>query len=211
MIRVPVAAEQLLQSGQPQPAYAGRAAFDEPSGRAALGSDAFYHCYQASDGWFFFAAPTETRDRLAATADLAGLAQCPDLISRLSQRFKTKPIAYWAEHLNAGASAVVPLASMLETRDDALETDSKGPADIEQATFRAVRHDTHPMGLWCDLAAPNAIRPERAQIRVPSPAPKYGSDTRAMLKRFEFSEQQIDDMLAEGSAGESWSVIYLPK
>lgn len=191
--------------------YAGRGAFDEPSGREALGVDAFYHCYQASDGWFFFAAPTEARERLAATADLAGLAQCPDLITRLAQRFKTKPIAYWAEQLNVGSSAVVPLASMLETRDDALQTDSNGPVDIAQATYRAVRHDAHPMGLWCDLAAPNAIRPECGQITIPGPAPKYGSDTRAVLGRLDLPEQQIDDMIAEGAARESWSMRYLPK
>lgn len=42
--------------------YAGRAAFNELSGRDGLASDAFYHCYEDSDGWFFFASPTEVRD-----------------------------------------------------------------------------------------------------------------------------------------------------
>ena len=191
--------------------YAGRGAFDEPSGREALGSDAFYHCYQASDGWFFFAAPTETRDRLAATEDLVGLSHGPDLVERLAQRFRTKPITYWSEQLNTGSSAVVPLSSMMETRDDALESDCNGSVDIEKATYRAVRHNTHPMELWCDLAAPCAIRPERALITIPGPAPKYGSNTRTLLRRLALSEQQIDDMLAEHSAGEGWSARYLPK
>ena len=39
--------------------YEGRTPFDEPSGRGVRGWGPFYQCYQAADGWMFFAAPTE--------------------------------------------------------------------------------------------------------------------------------------------------------
>lgn len=191
--------------------YAGRAPFDEPSGRDALGVDAFYHCYEASDGWFFFAAPTEGRDRLAAIDDLLNIEKSSDLVGELARRFKSRSVAHWVTRLNVGSSAAVPLASMLETRDEALQIDSHGSVDIQRATYRAVRHDTHPMGLWCDLAAPNAIRPDHAHITIPGPAPKYGSQTKEVLGRLGFSDQQISEILDSEMAGESWSKRYLPQ
>ncbi|MBE1285324.1 MAG: CoA transferase [Rhodobacteraceae bacterium] len=192
--------------------YDGREPFDEPSGREALGWGPFYHCYQASDDWFFFAAPTDRSAALARVSDLADLAELPDveLHAALSERFRTKPLAHWREHLTYGSATVVPMASLHDTRDASLQLESVDEIDLTQSTFRVIRHDQHPMGRWCDLVAPNAVRPQSGVITIPGPAPKYGADTRVILERVGYSDAQITDMIDSGAAGESWSEKYLP-
>ncbi|MEM9140948.1 MAG: hypothetical protein AAGB15_14070 [Pseudomonadota bacterium] len=104
----------------------------------------------------------------------------------------------------------MPLASLHETRDGALEVESAGPPDISRATFRAIRHDRHPMGRWCDLIAPNAVRSQSSAITIPGPAPKYGQHTRAILAELGLREDETDDMIENGIAAERWSDRYLP-
>ncbi|MFY0310429.1 CoA transferase [Leisingera sp. D0M16] len=193
--------------------HEGRAHFDEPSGRAALGWGPFYHCYQASDCWFFFAAPTERGAALARVPELADLAELPEdqLHAALSQRFARQPLSHWRSGFAGTSATAVPLSSLHETRDAALQLESAGSIDLTQATFRVIRHDRHPMGRWCDLVAPNAVRPQAGRIAIPGPAPKYGEHTRAILARLGYSTEETDAMIARGAAGESWSEKYLPE
>ena len=193
--------------------FADRAPFDEPSGRAALGSGLFCHCYLASDGWFFWAAPTTGVNVLNDVAELSDLAELSGeaLQEQLIDRFYSHPITHWTQCLNQGASAVVPLASMLETRDDALQLESEGQTDIQKATYRAVRHDKHPMGRWCDLAAPNAVRAQNGIITIPGPAPKFRDSTIQILTGLGYGNTQIQEMLTRQSAATSWSARYLPE
>lgn len=193
--------------------YDGRAPFDEPSGRKAIGWGPFYHCYEAADGWLFFAAPKECRAALAAVQVLADLAELPEasLHEALSARFATLPFAYWREAFEGGSSTVVRLASLQETRDSSLQLESEGGIDITEATFRAIRHDQHPMGRWCDLVAPNAVRTKSGKIKIPGPMPKYGQHTRKILARAGFDEAAIDGMIERGAAGLCWSNKYLPE
>ena len=193
--------------------FAGRAPFIEPSGRAVRGWGPFYHCYQAADGWFFLAAPAERADALARVPELADLAQLPEaeLTPALMERFTTEPLEHWQAALGQGATAVMPLATLAGTRDAALVLESSGEPDISRATFRAIRHDRHPMGRWVDLVAPNAVRPANARITIPAPAPKYGADTSAVLARLGYDDAQIDRMIADRVAATSWSGKYLPE
>ncbi|KIC12186.1 cag pathogenicity island protein Cag17 [Leisingera sp. ANG-M1] len=190
-----------------------RTPFDEPSGRGALGWGPFYHCYQAADAWFFFAAPTERGAALARVPELADLAELPEeqLHAALSDRFAARPLAHWRAAFAESSAAAVPLSSLHETRDAALQLESEGSIDLSEATFRVIRHDQHPMGRWCDLVAPNAVRPQAGRISIPGPAPKYGEHTRAILARLGYSEDQANAMIASGSAGESWSEKYMPE
>ncbi|WP_170406151.1 CoA transferase [Ruegeria arenilitoris] len=193
--------------------YDGREPFDEPAGREALGWGPFYHCYEAADQWMFFAAPTEQHTALARVPDLADLAVVPPdcLHDALAERFRTQPLSYWQQAFSEGQSTVVPLASLHETRDKALQLESAGDIDLSDATFRVIRHDQHPMGRWCDLVAPNAVRPKSGQISIPGSMPKYGQHTRTILARLGYEGPQIDDLLAAGAAGTSWSEKYLPE
>jgi len=193
--------------------FDGRAPFDEPAGRGALGWGPFYHCYQAADGWMFFAAPSEGRAALARVPDLADLAGTPDaeLVAALSKRFATRDAAHWAQVFAGSSAAVMALGSLHDTRDAVLQRESEGPVDLTQGTFSVIRHDLHPIGRWCDLVAPNAVRPAQAAITIPGPMPKYGADTRRVLGEIGFSPAQIDAMISSGAAGESWSEKYLPE
>ena len=83
--------------------------------------------------------------------------------------------------------------------------------DIQKSTFRAIRHDRHPMGRWVDLVAPNAVRPEHAPITIPAAAPKPGTQTQKVLAALGFTGAEIDRMIASGAASEAWSEKYLPE
>ncbi len=189
-----------------------RVPFDEPSGREALGWGPFYHCYRAADDWMFFAAPTERRDALRAAPELADLADIPDdtLVAALAKRFVTQPASHWAATFAGGSSTVMPLGSLHETRDAVQQLESAGVVDLTRGTFSVVRHDQHPMHRWCDLVAPNAVRPAKAPIHIPGPMPKYGAQTRKVLGQIGFSEDRIDAMIENGAAGEGWAEKYLP-
>ena len=193
--------------------FDGRAPFDEPAGRQARGWGPFYHCYRAADGWMFFAAPTERAAALARVPELADLAgQDEDgLAEALADRFATHPIAHWQARFAGGSASVVPLGSLSDNRDANLHLESHGPADIRHATYRAIRHDQHPMGRWVDLVAPNAVRPDRAAITIPGHAPKPGAQTRAILSQIGLTEADITAMIDEGAAATGWSDKYLPE
>jgi crotonobetainyl-CoA:carnitine CoA-transferase CaiB-like acyl-CoA transferase len=161
----------------------------------------------------FFAAPTERAAALAIVPELADLAGVDEggLAEALVDRFAAHPIAHWQARFADGSASVVPLGSLSENRDASLHLESDGPADIRNATYRAIRHDQHPMGRWVDLVAPNAVRPDRAAITIPGHAPKPGAQTRAILSRIGLTEVQIAAMLDAGTAAESWSDKYLPE
>jgi crotonobetainyl-CoA:carnitine CoA-transferase CaiB-like acyl-CoA transferase len=193
--------------------FDGRAPFDEPAGRQARGWGPFYHCYRAADGWLFFAAPTERAAALARVSELADLAGQGEggLTEALAGRFAAHPIALWQARFADGSASVVPLGSLSANRDANLHLESAGPADIRDATYRAIRHDRHPMGRWVDLVAPNAVRPERASITIPGHAPKPGAQTRAILSRIALTEAEIAAMIADGTAADAWCDKYLPE
>ena len=193
--------------------FDGRAPFDEPAGRQARGWGPFYHCYRAADGWLFFAAPTEGAAALARVpelADLAGMAE-DGLAEALADRFAQHTIAYWQAQIADGSAGIVPLGSLSANRDTGLQSESDSPADIKQATYRAIRHDRHPMGRWVDLVAPNAVRPTRAAISIPGHAPKPGAQTRAILSRIGLTEAEISTLIEAGYAATGWSEKYLPE
>ena len=146
----------------------------KPSGREALGWGPFYRCYEAEDGWFFLAAPTERDAIFAIAPELNGLAGLPEneLEQNLSERFAARPVAYWQRTLSRGATAVTPLASMLETRDQALQIESKDSTDIAQATYRAVRHDLPPDGALVRSGGPQCSPPGKCPDCDPRTVPK---------------------------------------
>ncbi|MCB1449359.1 MAG: CoA transferase [Nitratireductor sp.] len=193
--------------------FDGRAPFNEPAGRQARGWGPFYHCYRAADGWMFFAAPTEKGTALAQVpelADLAGLGE-DGLAAALTERFAGHTIAHWQTRFAEGSATVVTLGSLSANRDSNLQRESEGAADIRHSTYRAIRHDQHPMGRWVDLVAPNAVRPSHATINIPGHAPKPGAQTRAILSRIGLTDEEISAMINVGAAGEGWSEKYLPE
>ena len=175
--------------------------------------DALYRCYEAADGWMFFAAPTHRGAALAEVDALKGLSslETTALTDALAARFAQQTTAHWQRVFNGTSNAVVGLGALHQTRDDALQRESESAIDIAKATFRAIRHDQHPMGRWVDLVAPNAVRPQFSPIKIPGPAPKYGADTRHVLAQLGYSSTDVDALIHQGAAAESWSDKYLPE
>ena len=99
----------------------------------------------------------------------------------------------------------------MKTRDDSLQLESEGEIDIDKSTFRVIRHDKHPMGRWCDLVAPIAVRARSSAITIPEPMPKYGEHTKEILSRIGYSDLAIDQLINDGVVGVSWSEKYLPE
>ena len=69
--------------------YAGRAPFDEPSGRAVTGWGPLYRAYAAEDGWLFLAARDDRLPDIDAIAGLEGAKGLSgeDLETHLAARF----------------------------------------------------------------------------------------------------------------------------
>ena len=161
----------------------------------------------------FFAAPRDEQGVLASIPGFESLRQADSSAAAeaLEARFKQQPVAHWMSLFEDTSAGVVPLGSLHATRDESLQTESGGNIDLTTTSFRAVRHDQHPMGRWVDLVAPNAVRPQRATIDIPGPAPKYGQDTRAILARLGYDDADIQSMLEAAIVSESWSEKYLPE
>ena len=193
--------------------FQGRGNFDEPSGRQAQGWGPFYHCYQAKDGWMFFAGIKDRANLFKVIPELATLSELAedDYHADLKAIFKSKNIAEWQETLKDTSSTAVPLASLMQTRDDSLQVESDGPVDIKNATFRVIRHDQHPMGRWCDLVAPNAVRSRTSDIRIPSPMAKYGEHTVKTIQSLGYDPESIQSMIEQGIIATQWSDKYLPE
>jgi crotonobetainyl-CoA:carnitine CoA-transferase CaiB-like acyl-CoA transferase len=120
-------------------------------------------------------------------------------------------LAYWVAELRTRDIAIQPTDTMARVRESHLTRESEGEPDLSDATFAFVRHDRHSLGRPVDLVAPNAIRPRRARIAVPGPAPKYGAESRAILSELGYSADEIAELISDGAVGESWSEDYLPE
>jgi crotonobetainyl-CoA:carnitine CoA-transferase CaiB-like acyl-CoA transferase len=212
--------------------YKGRPPFDEPSGPDAMGEHALYRLYRARDGWFFLGA---RRTQVAALQVLPGLQGLPDLPSNLlgdgpvrasspeaqaadaeladalAARFIERPAGEWVRLLrqaDIGAIEVKEFATFIEehvaTAPLSAETLVGSPWPLFQ------REKQHPSGHVVDEVAPTGIRPGQMPIQAPSPAPKFGAQTRKLLAELGYTRQEIAALLDSGVAAESWSEQYLP-
>jgi crotonobetainyl-CoA:carnitine CoA-transferase CaiB-like acyl-CoA transferase len=186
--------------------YAGRAPFDEPSGREARGTSALYRLYEAEDGWLFLAASEDQAPSLGAVLDLPDLAEDDDArrLERLTARFRVGRRDDWLAALgraDIGAARVSTLAE-LRARYQGRET--------EAGSYRFDRFADHLCGRAVTLFAPCAIRPRDAAIAAPAATEKYGAGTRAVLATLGYGEDDIATLLEDGVVSESWSDAYLP-
>ncbi len=191
--------------------YANRGSFDEPSGRAVKGWHALYRCYPAQDGWFLFGARQERLPDLATIPELGDLLTQSDSERELflEAKFKTRPRAYWLETLQTLDVGAYATESLDAVRTNNLFRESTNDVDIFSSTFAFVRHDQHPSGRAVDLYAPNSIRPHRAQVCIPTPAPKYGAHTRSILAELGYTNEEIGAFVTQEVVAEQWSDVYM--
>ncbi|MEM1365802.1 MAG: hypothetical protein AAGH82_08645, partial [Pseudomonadota bacterium] len=57
---------------------------------------------------------------------------------------------------------------------------------------------------------PYAVRTARGAVIAVSPAEKFGTSTRTILKELGYADQAVEAMLKSGGISESWSEEYLP-
>lgn len=145
--------------------------------------------------------------------ELSGLLRLSgnELEEALAERFSLRPLSERRDALTNGSSVVVPLATLSKICDTSLQIESEEDINLFGYTLRMARHDRHSMGQWCDLAAPNAVQPRRGKASMPAPMPQYGCHTRSVLTQLGHMAQEIDAMIAENVAGDSWSDRYLPE
>jgi crotonobetainyl-CoA:carnitine CoA-transferase CaiB-like acyl-CoA transferase len=193
--------------------YEGRPPFDEPSGRDVLGERPSYRCYEAADGWFFLACPADRLLRLAELPGLELLTRLDDeaeIVALLAHGFSAGRVEHWLKvcrRLDIGAQR---LETMTAVRDAHLVDESTTPVELAGRTILFTRNRCHPSGRIVDLVAPTAIRPRRAAISSPAPAPKYGVDSGAILADSGYSPEEIDALMLSGIVGRQWSDDYLP-
>ncbi|SDP51200.1 CoA transferase [Desulforhopalus singaporensis] len=191
--------------------YEGRAPFDEPSGPQVVGEGPLYRCYLASDQWFFLAAGTKSCGDLENITELKGAAELvgAELEHFLSERFRTETAGYWIDQLvklDFGATTLGSLSSLREKylSDQEAGRNGSGP------TFQFTSYKDHPSGRRVDIIAPVSIRPRYSPLTIPAPAEKYGRDTREILTSLGYNAAQVDEMIEQKVASESWSKQYLP-
>jgi crotonobetainyl-CoA:carnitine CoA-transferase CaiB-like acyl-CoA transferase len=209
------AAGQLIQSPQSPYIYdyKARAPFDEPSGRDVLGESPRYRCYKAADGWFFLACPADRMLDLAELPELERLPRMDDeraIEALLNQVFATLPVDHWTTARRTLDIAAHRLATMRGVRESDLTEETSTSLQPNGQTLRFTRNRSHPSGRVVDLVAPTAIRPRRAPITFPAPAPKYGADNRTILADTGYSPDQIEALMHAGVVGRQWSDNYLP-
>ncbi|MCP4187782.1 MAG: CoA transferase [Gammaproteobacteria bacterium] len=191
--------------------YPGRQPLDEPAGREVKGWGPLYHCYEASDGWFFLVLEEQGLPHLVEICAIKVGSGDEELQNQLADCFIKNTTSFWSEKLQTIGAAVMSLATLQELREENLAIESEASVDISKNTYSFVRHDQHPSGRSIDIVAPNAIRPQRAKISIPSPARKYGIDTRSILDELGFDDREIELLFEKKVVSESWSEAYLPE
>ena len=191
--------------------YEGRGPFNEPSGRHIKGDGPLYRCYPARDGWFFLGMVDRPVADLAGVPGLEEVArvESDELENWLTKVFQTRDRDHWVAALHGLDIGATPLNSLGELREAYSSSQETGPHGAG-STFQFTRYDNHPAGRRIDIIAPCSIRPEFAALTVPPPAEKYGKETRDILARFGYSPEEIDGMIENNQASESWSQQYMP-
>ena len=189
--------------------YEGRAAFDEPSGREALGNHALSHFYATEDGWVFMDSDASELDKLASVESLVGIQQAEDKAAFLTAAFKQAPTAYWIEVLHdADIAAAEPLA--IETLREQYSRIADGSVGIDRGSYAFSIYPDHPSGHCITQIDHYSIRPLEAQIKAVSPTEAFGHSTREVLASVGYSDTEIESMIERKIAGTGWGKEFLP-
>ncbi len=190
--------------------YTDLADFNEPSGRSAMGNHALSHFYQTWDDWLFIDASTadlETMER--RIPGLQGITVTSDIQTFLTVAFQQASTAEWmARFVAADIAAAQPLS--IETLRERYGRPADGQVGIDRGSFAFSVHADHPSGHCLTQVDHYAIRPMRSVIVAITPTERHGHSTRQILASIDYSETQIDSMLARNIASLGWSLEHLP-
>jgi len=191
--------------------YERRELFNEPSGREVNGYDELSRFYNTSDGIVLISAYEDDVSKFDKVEGLEGFSEQPkeNRAAFLAFAFMNAKAEDWVKRLqDAGIGAAV--CENLETLRSYNAWPASASTGIERGSYSFSVYEDHPSGHVVTQLDPYAIRPLRGKIYTLSPAEKYGKSTRSVLKEVGYDDQEIDTMIAEGVASESWSQVYLP-
>eukprot|EP00656_Telonema_subtile_P017980 TRINITY_DN196_c0_g1_i3.p2 TRINITY_DN196_c0_g1~~TRINITY_DN196_c0_g1_i3.p2 ORF type:complete len:393 (+),score=97.50 TRINITY_DN196_c0_g1_i3:1503-2681(+) len=209
--------------------YAGRTAFNEPSGRAAKGENALYRWYRCSDG-FVFVASRCNDDALHQFKQVPMLSEAfatvdghaaEDLLH--SFRFQEDMDVCFRgvsqqQALHQLTQAGIPataqgfLNKLRETHiRDVTKVSLRPQAGVDNSTMQWTREEDHPVGHPVEMYSPCSVRPWNATVVVPCMQPQHGHQTREVLQELGLSRQRVDELLRDKVAAVSWSDKYVPE
>lgn len=192
--------------------YRGRGLFNEPSGRYVAGYDAltrFY--YTASGDYLLFSSNEHDVPSLDRLEDFKGIASLPkdERDAFLSGIFARDTSQVWLEKLQAeGFGAVI--CDNIDALRSRYSREADGTNGIDRGSYSFSTYVDHPSGHVVTQLDPYAIRPSRSSIVTPPPAEKYGASTVKVLEEVGYTAEEIQKLLDEGVASQSWSTEYLP-
>jgi crotonobetainyl-CoA:carnitine CoA-transferase CaiB-like acyl-CoA transferase len=189
--------------------YAGRAPFNEPSGRNALGRNALSHFYATATGWMYLDSNEAELPKLENIEGLAGISAASDTAEFLLQAFNTAPAEYWIEQLHA-ADIAAAIPQSIETLRELYSREADGTVGIERGSFAFSIHPNHPSGHCLTQIDHLAIRPSEANIRMVTLPERWGHSTREVLIEAGYSEAQVASMLERNIASLGWAKEFLP-
>lgn len=191
--------------------YIGRAPFDEPSGPQVMGSDALNHLYRTADRWIMLGASEADLPRFARVPGLESLSGASETQRQglLTDAFLHQPADVWLARLR-GADIGAAACDSIEVLRAANCRPSDGTPGIDRGSYAFSRFPDHPSGHQVTQLDPFAVRPSVAPVKPMAPAEKYGASTRRVLMSLGYGAEDIDRLIAEGAASESWSREYLP-
>ncbi|WP_339460129.1 CoA transferase [Pseudomonas sp. EA_105y_Pfl2_R69] len=189
--------------------YAGRAPFNEPSGREVLGHNALSHFYKTAEGWLYLDSKASELPQLERVEGLEGISQAADVGAFLKSALQAAPAAYWAEKLQAAdIAAAVPQS--IESLREQYSREGDGSVGIDKGSFAFSIHHNHPSGHCLTQIDHLAIRPAEASIKAVSLPERWGHSTREVLADAGYSAAQIESMIERNIASFGWAKEFLP-
>ncbi|KQZ92636.1 carnitine dehydratase [Rhizobium sp. Root564] len=192
--------------------YAGRGPFNEPSGRETKGHDALSRLYETASGDHLLLCASE-RDlpRFAKVPELREIAELPesDRLAYLEKAFMAEPAETWLQRLRR-ADIGASLCENIETIRRRSARIADGTPGTDRGSYSFSIYPDHPSGHTVTQLDPFAIRPALGKVTAVAPAEKYGASTRIVLRSLNYTDAEIDRLIASGTVSETWSTEYLP-
>lgn len=191
--------------------FKGRGLFDEPSGPEVSGYDALTRFYSTASRHILLSA---YEGDLPLFRNVEGLEELPDLPEEdraafLATAFQTQTAADWVDRLQAADIGAVICENLDALRAKNLRV-ADGDPGTSNGSYSFSLYPDHPSGHEVIQLDPYAVRTSRGRVIGVTPAEKFGTSTRTILKELGYADTAIAAMLKTGDLRESWSEEYLP-
>jgi crotonobetainyl-CoA:carnitine CoA-transferase CaiB-like acyl-CoA transferase len=190
--------------------YQGRAPFDEPSGRQALGNNVYSQFYKTQNGFVFLDSNKNELAKLETVTGLTGIVHSENIADFLTEKFMQGSSENWAQALQyADIAAAQPIG--IEKLRELYTRDADGTVGIDRGSYAFSTYDNHPSGHRVTIIDQYAIRPTEAKILAIKPTERFGHSTKAILEDFGYSNTEVELMIDRKIVATGWGKEYLPR